>query len=133
MKKDEIVATVAIIAFLIFMLINAMELRSVRRFGEMGSGFWPILTLTLAVVLGIILLDNVSALVTEGVWLSGMSYRDNRAVVDGYAFTNMDIVSFVENLKKSGAVTDVYLDESKEAEIEKVAVYKFKLNFRVRV
>jgi type IV pilus assembly protein PilN len=79
------------------------------------------------------LLDNVSALVPDGVWLSGLSYRDSRATLEGYAFTNMDIVSYVENLKKSGAVTDVYLEESKETEIEKVAVYKFKLNFKVQV
>jgi type IV pilus assembly protein PilN len=79
------------------------------------------------------LLDNVSALVPDGVWLSGLSYRDSRAILEGYAFTNMDIVSYVENLKKSGAVTDVYLEESKETEFEKTAVYKFKLNFKVQV
>jgi hypothetical protein len=62
MKKNETVATVVMIAFFVFMLINAMELRFVRRFGEMGSGFWPILILTVAIFLGIILL--ISNLIT---------------------------------------------------------------------
>jgi putative tricarboxylic transport membrane protein len=56
MKKDELVANVVIIAFFIFMLINAMELRFVRRFAEMGSGFWPILMLSAATVLSLVLL-----------------------------------------------------------------------------
>jgi putative tricarboxylic transport membrane protein len=56
MKRNEIVATVVMIAFFGFMLINAMELRFVKRFGEMGSGFWPILILTVAIFLSILLL-----------------------------------------------------------------------------
>jgi hypothetical protein len=62
MKKNEIVATVIMIAFFGFMLIHAMELRFVRRFGEMGSGFWPILILVVAIFLGILLL--ISHLIT---------------------------------------------------------------------
>jgi putative tricarboxylic transport membrane protein len=62
MKKNEIVATVIMIAFFGFMLIHAMALRFVRRFGEMGSGFWPILILMVAMFLGITLL--ISDLIT---------------------------------------------------------------------
>jgi type IV pilus assembly protein PilN len=79
------------------------------------------------------LLDNVSALIPEGVWLSGLTYVGSRATLEGYAFTNIDIVSYVDNLKKSGAVIDVYLEESKETQIEKAPVYKFKLNFKIQV
>jgi hypothetical protein len=39
-----------------------MELRFVKRFGEMGSGFWPILILMVAIFLGVILL--ISNLIT---------------------------------------------------------------------
>jgi putative tricarboxylic transport membrane protein len=55
-KRDEIIADVFIIAFFAFMLIHAMELRFVRRIGEMGSGFWPILALSASLLLSIILL-----------------------------------------------------------------------------
>jgi len=56
MKRDEIVVNIVMIAFFLFMLIQAMELRFVRRFAEMGSGFWPILTLFFAALLSVVLL-----------------------------------------------------------------------------
>ena len=56
MKRDEIVANILIISFFIFMLINSFKLHEIRRFGEMGSGFWPVLILSTATLLSIILL-----------------------------------------------------------------------------
>ena len=56
MKRDEIIANVVIIAFFIFMLINSFKLHEIKRFGEMGSGFWPMLTLSMATLLSMILL-----------------------------------------------------------------------------
>ncbi len=56
MKRDEIIANVVFIAFFIFMLINSFKLHQIKRFGEMGSGFWPILILSTATFLSIILL-----------------------------------------------------------------------------
>jgi len=56
MKKDEIIASGVMVAFFIFMLINSVGLHEIRRFGEMGSGFWPILVLSAATLLSIILL-----------------------------------------------------------------------------
>lgn len=81
----------------------------------------------------VMILDDVSTAMPEGIWLASMSYKDNGVGLEGYAFTNMDIVSYVENLKKSVNFTDVYLEESKQVEFEKVQVYKFKLNFKVKV
>ncbi|MDI6800657.1 MAG: PilN domain-containing protein [Thermodesulfovibrionales bacterium] len=79
------------------------------------------------------ILDIVSRKVPEGVWLSALTYKVNAVGLEGYAFTNIEIVSYVENLKKSEDFTDVYLEESKQVEIEKVLVYKFKLRFNVKV
>ncbi len=79
------------------------------------------------------LLDDVSSLVPEGVWVSSLIFKDNGVSLEGYAFTNIDIVAYVENLKKSGSLTEVSLEESKQAEFEKVPVYRFKLNFKVKV
>lgn len=56
MKRDEIVAYTIIIAFFVFMLVNSFKLHEIRRFGEMGSGFWPIMILSTAAILSIILL-----------------------------------------------------------------------------
>lgn len=81
----------------------------------------------------VMVLDEVGSIMPEGVWLNALAYKDNNVTLDGYAFTNIDIVAYIDNLKKLGNVSDVYLNESTEAEVEKVKVYKFKLNFKVRV
>lgn len=78
------------------------------------------------------LLDNVSTALPQGVWLASLTCKENRISLEGYAFTNIDIVSYVENLKKSVNFTDVYLEESRQIEFEKAQVYKFKLNFNVK-
>jgi type IV pilus assembly protein PilN len=77
-------------------------------------------------------LDEVSNALPDGVWLNSLSYKDNAVIIEGFAFTNENIVSYVENLKRSGSMTEVYLDESKETEIGKIKVYRFKLNFKVK-
>ncbi len=79
------------------------------------------------------ILNDVSMAMPEGIWLASMTYKDNGVGLEGYAFTNIDIVSYVENLKKSANFIDVYLEESKQVEFEKVQVYRFKLNFKVKV
>ena len=56
MKKGPIFGNALILAFFLFMLFNSFKLHEIRRFGEIGSGFWPILILALASVLSAILL-----------------------------------------------------------------------------
>ena len=45
MKKGEIVLSAVCLAFFSFMFSEAFELRGEGRFGEVGSGFWPLLSL----------------------------------------------------------------------------------------
>jgi len=56
MKKGEIIGNAVILAFFLFLLIDSLKLHEIRRFGEMGSGFWPILILSAAVLLSAFLL-----------------------------------------------------------------------------
>jgi len=56
MKKGPIIANGAILVFFLFLLLQSFKLHEIRRFGEVGSGFWPILILALASVLSAILL-----------------------------------------------------------------------------
>ena len=56
MKRDELVFILILVVFFVFMLFNSLDLREVRRFGEMGSGFWPILVLSMALLLSMVLL-----------------------------------------------------------------------------
>ncbi len=56
MKKGPIIGNAVILVFFLFMLLESFKLHEIRRFGEMGSGFWPILILALASILSAILL-----------------------------------------------------------------------------
>jgi len=76
-------------------------------------------------------MDDVSTMLPEGVWLSALTYNDASMTLEGYAFSNLDIVAYVENLKKTVNLVDVNLNESQEVEYEKVPVYKFSLSFKV--
>jgi putative tricarboxylic transport membrane protein len=56
MKKGPIIGNAVILVFFLFMLFESFGLHDIRRFGEMGSGFWPILVLALSCILSAILL-----------------------------------------------------------------------------
>lgn len=78
------------------------------------------------------ILDHLSSIIPEGVWLNSISYVGDGVSLEGVAYTNQDVVSYVDNLKRSGNIADVYLEETRESEIDKVKVYRFKLNFKVK-
>jgi type IV pilus assembly protein PilN len=79
------------------------------------------------------LLDDISNLLPDGIWLSTVAYNNPQVTIEGIGFTNMDIVAFVDNLKKSSTYSDVYLEETKQAKVDKTDVYNFKLNFKVKI
>jgi hypothetical protein len=56
MKKGQIIGNTVILVFFLFMLVDSLKLHEIRRFGEMGSGFWPILILSTAALLSAFLL-----------------------------------------------------------------------------
>ena len=53
MKKNEVVSGALCVAFFAFMFSEAMDLRRVGRFGEIGSGFWPMLALGASILLSL--------------------------------------------------------------------------------
>jgi len=79
------------------------------------------------------LLDEISKLLPKGVWLNAMTVSGENIDIDGCAFDNSEIVSYVENLKNSQMLSEVYLQESKSTTIEKIPLYTFKLTFKVKV
>jgi type IV pilus assembly protein PilN len=81
----------------------------------------------------VMMLDEVSRAVPEGIWLTVLIHREGVVTLEGYAFTNEQIVLYAENLKRTAQFSDVYLEESHQVEVENTLVYRFKLNFRVRV
>jgi len=56
MKMGQIIGNAVILIFFLFLLIDSRKLHEIRRFGEMGSGFWPIVILSTATLLSAFLL-----------------------------------------------------------------------------
>ena len=79
------------------------------------------------------LLDEANNLLPNGVWLDEMTVSGENVSMEGYAFANSDIVTYVEKIKNSHIFNEVYLQESKSTTIENTAVYMFKLTFKLRV
>ena len=79
------------------------------------------------------LLDEISNLLPNGIWFQTMTVSGDNVSIDGYGFTNTDIVSYVDNVKNSKIFTDVYLQESRSTNIETAPLYMFKLTFKIKV
>jgi type IV pilus assembly protein PilN len=79
------------------------------------------------------LLDQVSAQLPKGVWLTSLTDKGGAVNISGYAFTNTELVTYIQNLKSSRYLADVALLESKQEKAGDVLVYKFKLTLRVKV
>ena len=78
------------------------------------------------------ILDEVSALLPPGVWLSSMDVTGEIINLNCTAFTNTDVVNYVDKLKNSQLFTDVYLQESVQAQAGGFSLYNFKLTFKVK-
>jgi len=78
------------------------------------------------------LLDEISKALPAGVNLSLLSEKGGQVDIDGTAFTNNDIVRFVDNLKAKPFFTDIFLMETKQVTIEKIEMYQYKLQFRFK-
>ncbi len=79
------------------------------------------------------ILGEIASLIPKGIWLQNMSVSGTDSIsIEGYGFTNSDIVTYVENLKASPLFTEVYLQESKSMEKEKISVYMFKLTCKAK-
>jgi type IV pilus assembly protein PilN len=79
------------------------------------------------------LLDEANNLLPSGVWLDKMAVSGENVSMDGYAFANSDIVTYINNIKNSQIFTEVYLQESKSTTIENTPLYMFKLIFKIKV
>ena len=79
------------------------------------------------------LLDEVSEMLPKGVWLTELTDNGSIVSIQGYAHTNYDLVTYVQNLKGSKYLENVSLIESRQTDVEKFTIYKFKLTFKVKV
>lgn len=80
------------------------------------------------------ILIEMNKVVPDGIWLKDISVKGGNDIeINGSGFTNEDIVTYVENLKKSDFFVDANLKESKRDTGNKTAiVFQFKLNCKVK-
>ena len=81
----------------------------------------------------LILLDEVSEKLPKGVGLTRLTDNGGLISIEGFANSNYDLVGYIQSLKGSEHLENVMLTESRQAEIEGISVYKFKLSFKVKV
>jgi len=75
------------------------------------------------------LLDELSRALPEGVNIGSLSESNNNISVEGMAFTNDDVVRFIDNLKASRFLADVALLETSQASQGNITIYKYRLKF----
>ncbi len=75
------------------------------------------------------LLDEVSKALPKGVNITSLSESGGRIAIDGTAFTNHDVVRFIDNLKACQAMSDVFLQETVQSAQEGIEIYRYKLQF----
>ncbi len=78
------------------------------------------------------MIDEVSALLPPGVWLTALDFKGQEVSLGGSAFTNSDVVNYVNGMKSSKMFSDVFLQESVQATADKTSVYNFKLKCKVQ-
>jgi len=77
----------------------------------------------------VMLLDVVSTALPKGVSITSLTEISNKVSIDGDAFTNDDVVRFIDHLKASLLLKDVMLLETNQTTQDKIDIYKYKLEF----
>ena len=78
------------------------------------------------------ILDETSNLLPAGVWLTSMEVKGDNVNLSCTAFTNTDVVNYVDNLKNSKFFTDIYLQESVQVQAAGLSIYNFRLTYKVK-
>jgi type IV pilus assembly protein PilN len=81
-------------------------------------------------IVPLVLLDEVSEVLPEGVWLTKLTDKNMAINIEGYAHSNTELVEYVQSLKALKYFQNVTLIESKQETFEGIIVYKFKLSFK---
>lgn len=79
------------------------------------------------------ILDEVSNMLPERVWLLSLKEGEGGMSLTGAGMTNDDIVKYVNNLKGSGIFTNVQLLESRQIVESNVPVYSFSITFNINL
>ncbi|TAN42176.1 MAG: hypothetical protein EPN25_03575 [Nitrospirae bacterium] len=76
-------------------------------------------------------IDEVSAQLPTGVWLTALDLRSSDLTLSCTGFSNTDVVNYVNNLKASKMFADVFLKESIQTQVSGFSVYTFSISLKV--
>lgn len=80
------------------------------------------------------LLGEINRYIPDRIWLYRIKSENEWFYIDGKSFTNSDISTFVENLRKSPYLTDIDVESSVQTPIlEKIKVHDFRIACKVKV
>lgn len=97
------------------------------------------------------ILSSIAKNLPDGVWLTEISFgippktqggqqankeaekaMEKKIIAKGFGFSNLNIVDFVQLMKKAPEFTDVNLSETQQTTYENIPVYKFILEFKLK-
>lgn len=79
----------------------------------------------------VMILDEMSSRLTDGIWLTSMSIAGKKISISGKGFSNTDIVAFVQSLKDSQIFVDANLLGTSKVG-GKVSTYKFSITLKYK-
>lgn len=80
----------------------------------------------------VMILDEISRGLTDGVWLTTMSINGMNIKLSGVGFSNTDIVSFIQSLKGSKSFKNVKLLGTTRLSGGKTPTYKFDITLKFK-
>ncbi|MCG6552491.1 MAG: PilN domain-containing protein [Candidatus Magnetominusculus sp. LBB02] len=78
-------------------------------------------------------LDEISRLLPDNVWLTRMNVTEQGLTLSGVAKKNDDVVIFVNHLKDSKLFINVYLSKSQSGAMGELSVYNFEMQMSINV
>lgn len=78
------------------------------------------------------ILAELSGRLPHGIWLTNISHKADVVGIEGYGFTTIEIVNFVENLKKAPNFSDIALIETRETEYHQTTLFKFNVSMKIK-
>ena len=78
------------------------------------------------------ILSEMSSVLPAGVWITSMTVTGENISIAGLGFTNEDVVNYIDNLKKSPLLADVYLQGSTKSGSGSVITYTFTVKCKLK-
>jgi Tfp pilus assembly protein PilN len=77
--------------------------------------------------------DEISAVLPLGVWIKSLALKGLNININCTAFTNTDVVNYVNRLKASKLFSEIFLQQSVQAKSGTYTLYNFSISMKVKI